>query len=304
MSKQQPTVIIIAGPTASGKTALALELAEYFGTDIISADSRQCYREMNIGVAKPTFEELARVHHYFINSHSITEQVTAQVFESYALDAAATIFRKNEVAVMAGGTGLYIKAFCEGLDAIPETDPAIRKQVRENYDAYGLDWLQRQVMEQDPAFWAVAERQNPQRLMRALEVKLSTGHSIVYFRHNTPKGRPFRIIRFAIDIPKDILHKHIDLRIDAMTRDGLADEVRSLLPFKDMNAMQTVGYRELVQYFEGKCTFNEAVDAIRYNTRQYAKRQMTWFRKDAAITWIPYSSVSKSIDIILSVYHT
>lgn len=301
--RKEHTVILITGPTASGKTALSLELAMHFGTSIISADSRQCFMELDIGVAKPTPEELSRVRHYFINSHSITETVTAQVFETFALASAEEIFASNPVAVMAGGTGLYIKAFCEGLDAIPETDPACRKAIMAAYQEYGLGWLQHQVQEKDPVFWQVAEQQNPQRLMRALEVLESTGHSILYFRRNEKKERPFRIIKIGTDLPKDILHRNIDQRIDGMLRAGLVDEVRALLPFKELNAMQTVGYRELVGFFEGKSTLEEAVNSIRYNTRQYAKRQLTWFRKDSSINWIPYNYKHRDIDIILANLH-
>jgi tRNA dimethylallyltransferase len=187
MNKYSNTIIIIAGPTASGKTALSLELAEYFKTSIISADSRQCYKELNIGVAKPTAEELQRIKHYFINSHSILDNVTAQTFEQYALQATDEIFQSNKYAVMVGGTGLYIQAFCEGLDEIPEADESIRKKIIERYNNYGLTWLQKEVQQKDPEYWNVGEQKNPQRLMRALEVIESTGKSITAFRSKIKK---------------------------------------------------------------------------------------------------------------------
>jgi tRNA dimethylallyltransferase len=279
------TVIIIVGPTASGKTALAIKLAQYFKTAIISADSRQCFRELNIGVAKPSREELDSVKHYFIDSHSIHENVTAQTFEQYALDATAEIFKKNNVVIMAGGTGLYIKAFCEGLDAIPEVDERIRLQIINNYKLKGMDWLQNEVQINDPAFWEIAERQNPQRLMRALEVKLTTGKSVTSFRKGEKKTRPFNIVMLGIDIPKDQLHKNIDLRTDQMFEQGLIQEVASLQTFRNVNALQTVGYKEVFAYFDGEFLLNTTIEKIKSNTRHYAKRQLTWFKKDPAIKW-------------------
>jgi tRNA dimethylallyltransferase len=279
------TVIIIVGPTASGKTALAIKLAQYFKTAIISADSRQCFRELNIGVAKPSREELDSVKHYFIDSHSIHENVTAQTFEQYALDATAEIFKKNNVVIMAGGTGLYIKAFCEGLDAIPEVDERIRLQIINNYKLKGMDWLQNEVQVNDPAFWEIAERQNPQRLMRALEVKLTTGKSVTSFRKGEKKTRPFNIVMLGIDIPKDQLHKNIDLRTDQMFEQGLIQEVASLQTFRNVNALQTVGYKEVFAYFDGEFLLNTTIEKIKSNTRHYAKRQLTWFKKDPAIKW-------------------
>lgn len=282
----QKTVIIIAGPTASGKTALALQLAAHFKTSIISADSRQCFRELSIGVAKPTEKELQQARHYFINSHSITEEVSAQAFEEYALKCVSEIFENNDVAIMAGGTGLYIKAFCEGLDEIPATDENIRKQIIDNYNKQGLQWLQHEVQQQDPQFWAVAEQQNPQRLMRALEVKLSTGKSIISFRTNKKNIRPFSIIKTGIDVPKEQLHENINRRTDEMMQAGLENEVKQLIKYKHLNALQTVGYSEMFEYLAGKTDLEKAVELIKVHTRQYAKRQMTWFKKDKEIFWI------------------
>lgn len=290
----QKTVIIIAGPTASGKTALSLQLAAHFKTDIISADSRQCFKELSIGVAKPTVAELQQAHHYFINSHSITENVNAQSFEQYALNAVNEIFIKNDVAIMVGGTGLYIKAFCEGLDEIPEVDDAIRKKIIDHYNEYGLQWLQNEVQKNDPAFWNVAEQQNPQRLMRALEVFLSTKKSITSFRTNTKIDRPFRIIKIGIDLPKERLHENINHRTDEMIRMGLMGEVNQLISYKHLNALQTVGYSEMFEYLEGKTSLSEAIELIKIHTRQYAKRQMTWFRKDKEIIWVNTSDVAYS----------
>jgi tRNA dimethylallyltransferase len=280
------TVIIIAGPTAVGKTAFAIEVAKHFGTDIISADSRQCYRELKIGVARPSEEELAAVKHYFIASHSIKDDLNAGSFERYALDAAEEIFSKNPVAVMVGGTGLYIKAFCEGIDPIPVVPDAIRQEVIEGYQAKGLVWLQKELEQKDPAFWEVAEKQNPQRLMRALEVLYATGSSIMVYRKQKKTERPFRIIRTGLELPKEILHQRIHTRVDQMIGAGLLEEVKSLLQFRSHNALQTVGYREIFEYLDGGCSLEQTVTDIKTNTRQYAKRQMTWFTKDKDIHWL------------------
>lgn len=285
------TVLIITGPTASGKTALALQAAQVLGTSIISADSRQCYRELNIGVAKPTPEELSIVPHYFINSHSITETVTAQTFEQYALGAVGEIFTKSNYAVMVGGTGLYIKAFCEGLDEIPAIDESIRQNITTQYSVNGLAWLQQQVQQHDPEYWQHGEIQNPQRLMRALEVVLGTGQSITSFQKKQPVHRPFNIIKIGIDLPRQQLYNNIDVRVDEMERAGLVAEVQNLLPYRHFNALQTVGYKEIFEFFEGNISVDEALKKVKTNTRHYAKRQLTWFRKDDAIIWKPTFSV-------------
>jgi len=280
------SAIIVAGPTASGKTAFAIELAKHFGTEIISADSRQCYREMKIGVARPSEEELASVPHHFIASHSITEDLNAGSFERYALDVADQLFSKHDVIVITGGTGLYIQAFCEGIDPMPEVPDAIRREVISGYETKGLIWLQKELQHRDPAFWEVAEQQNPQRLMRALEVLNATGRSIMEFRSRKKQERPFRIVKLGLQLPKDILHERIHTRVDRMMEEGLLNEVRSLLPYRNHNALQTVGYRELFDHLDGKYTLPEAVEKVKTNTRHYAKRQMTWFKKDPGIQWL------------------
>lgn len=279
------TVIVIAGPTAVGKTSVALQLAKHFNTAIISADSRQCFKELNIGVARPSAEELWEVKHYFIASHSIHETVTAAGFEQYALQKNQELFQQHDVVIMVGGTGLYIKAFCEGLDSIPEIDPAIRQSIITAYEEKGIGWLQEQLHAKDPAFAAAGEMQNPQRMMRALEVKESTGQSILSFRKGEKAQRDFKIIKIGLELPKEELQRNIHSRVDQMMQAGLLEEVKQLLPYKQLNALQTVGYAELFDYFDGKWTLEEAVERIKINTRQYAKRQLTWFRKDKEIQW-------------------
>jgi tRNA dimethylallyltransferase len=280
-----PTVIIIVGPTAVGKTAAAIRVAEAAQTKIISADSRQCFRELNIGVAKPTPAELTAVHHYFINSHSILEEVNASRFEELALQWTADIFRESPIAVMVGGTGLYIKAFTDGLDEIPPVDPELRLRLQQQYEQEGIGWLQAEVSGYDPAFYAEGEKHNPRRLLRALEVRLSTGRSILSFRSGTPEPRPFQIRKIGLELPKEELHRRIHDRVDAMIREGLIEEVTALLPYRRQPALQTVGYKEIFEYLDGKCSIDEAVANIKTNTRRYAKRQLTWFRKDPSIQW-------------------
>jgi tRNA dimethylallyltransferase len=281
----EKTVIIILGPTASGKTAAAIAMAERYKTEIISADSRQCFRELNIGVARPSPEELNTIPHHFIATHSIHDEVTAAVFEQYALTKAAELFVKHDVVVMAGGTGLYIKAFCEGLDTIPAIPAAIRDTIIQTYNEKGLPWLQEQVKEKDPAFFETGEIQNPQRMMRALEVAEFTGQSILAFRKGKKEERGFTIVKLGIDLPKEELHRRIHYRVDQMVANGLVEEVKQLRPYQHLNALQTVGYKEIFDFLDNKITLEKAIEDIKTNTRQYAKRQMTWFKKDAAVRW-------------------
>jgi tRNA dimethylallyltransferase len=282
----QNTIIVICGPTAVGKTAIALQLAQLLQTEIISADSRQCFRELNIGVAKPSLEELSVVPHHFINSHSIYNEVNAGEFEKYALHATETIFQKCPVAIMVGGTGLYIKAFCNGMDEMPDINPEIRQKINSDYEENGLEYLQNEVAEKDPAFWKIAEQENPQRLMRALEVVLSSGKSVTTFRKGKKEDRPFNIVKVGLELPREQLYQQINHRVDVMIDQGLPDEVSELLPQRHVNALQTVGYRELFEFFDDKVSLQQAVTNIKTNTRHYAKRQMTWFKKEEEIAWL------------------
>jgi tRNA dimethylallyltransferase len=285
MSHSEPLVLIIAGPTAVGKTAAAIRVAQQWGTEIISADSRQCFRELSIGVARPSPEELSAVPHHFIASHSVTEEVTAATFERYALDKVAGLSRSHHRIVMTGGTGLYLKAFAEGLDAVPAIDPALRARIREAYAGQGMDWLQAEVRRLDPEFYAEGEILNPHRLLRALEVVQATGRSILYYRKGAKAERPFRIVQTVLEKPREQLYEQINHRVDRMMAAGLLDEVKTLVPLQHLNALQTVGYRELFAYLNGGSTLGDAVEAIKTNTRHYAKRQLTWFRKQEAYQW-------------------
>ena len=285
------TVIIITGPTASGKTAASIQLAKKLSTSIISADSRQCYKELNIGVARPSLEELQVIPHYFIASHSIKEEVTAAGFEDYALNKAADLFKEHDEVVMVGGTGLYIKAFCEGLDQVPEVPATVREEIINSYKEKGLNWLQEKIKIKDPAFYAEGEIQNPQRMMRALEVVQSTGQSILSFRKGKKTERPFVIKKIGIEISKEDLHRNIDKRVDQMIENGLVEEAINSLPFRHLNALQTVGYTELFDHFDGKISLDQAIAEIKTHTRQYAKRQLTWFKKDEGIKWMKPDSI-------------
>ena len=244
------TVYIICGPTAVGKTSFAIALAQHLHTEIISADSRQCFCELGIAVAKPTAAELTMVPHHFIDSHSIEEELNAGKFETYALEKVSDLFKIHDAVVMVGGTGLYIKAFSEGMDAMPTIDASIREKVLQAYAINGMKWLQDEVAKKDPVFWAQSEQENPQRLMRALEVFLATGNSITSYRKAEKKLRDFRMIKIGLELPRELLNQRINLRVDQMVNNGLVQEAKTLLEHRDHNALQTVGYQELFEYFD------------------------------------------------------
>jgi tRNA dimethylallyltransferase len=285
MATKNKKLIVIAGPTAVGKTAIAIDIARHLQTEIISADSRQCYRELNIGVARPSEEELSAVKHHFIASHSIHEKVNAVTFEQYALAALENIYRDRDIAVVVGGTGLYIKALLEGMDEIPGVPEVLHNELIHEYNKNGLEWLQDQVRTLDPAFYEKGEIQNPQRLLRALEVWKATGRSLMDFRKGEKTPRYFDIIKIALQLPQADLHHNINKRVEAMMEHGLLEEVRLLIPWQHLNALQTVGYRELFDHFNGEISLAGAIERIKISTRQYAKRQLTWFRKDNEYHW-------------------
>lgn len=284
------TVIVIAGPTAVGKTALSIQLAQHWHTDIISADSRQCYREMTIGTAKPTAAEQAAVRHWFIDSHTLNDSLSAADYEAYALAALNTIFKTNDIAVVCGGTGLYIKALCEGLDEMPPVDAAVEQSVLAQYEAEGISWLQQVVAAEDPVFFAQGEIQNPARLLRALIFRRSTGESITQYQKRQKKERPFRMVKIGLNLPRQLLYERINHRVDLMMAQGLLEEVQGLWPLVQSGnvrnkALLTVGYAELFDYLSGKGTLEEAVALIQQHSRNYAKRQLTWFQRDEEFHW-------------------
>ena len=278
-------VIQVAGPTAVGKTAMAIQLATWLNTEIISFDSRQCYQELNIGVARPSSNELAAIPHHFIASHSIHDSVDAVVFATYAKQKLNQLFEKHSVIVMVGGTGLYWKAFYEGLDKIPAIDPGLRQQIMHEYEQKGLSWLQEELAQKDPLFVQAGEMKNPQRMMRALEVVLATGKSIFSFRKNSASTTDFELISIGLELPRAILIERIHTRVVQMMEQGLLDEVKQLQTYSTLNALQTVGYQELFAHLSGVLSINQAIEQIQINTRQYAKRQMTWFKRQAELNW-------------------
>lgn len=281
MSAAIKTAFLIMGPTASGKTALAIALAKKLNTEIVSADSRQCYKELSIGVARPSKEELDTISHHFIASHSIHEHIDAAVFEQYAMDKVTHIFNIHNQVVVCGGTGLYIHAFCHGIDDIPSIGASIRENVWNTWNNQGIIGLQNWIKEIDPYFWNhTQEKNNRVRLMRALEVKLTTGKSLLEFQKGSGSERSFHIQKIFIDWPRDILYERINLRVDKMMEDGLLDEAKSLVQFRSQKALQTVGYQELFDHLEGKISLDEAIALIKQHTRNYAKRQITWFKKE------------------------
>ena len=292
------TVYIVMGPTAVGKTSFAIALAKKLGTEIISADARQCYQEMNIGVARPTVTELNTVPHHFIASHSVNEEINASFYEQWALEKTDFLFKRKDAVVMVGGTGLYIKAFCEGLDLIPAIEPNIRENIIQQYEKLGLRWLQKEVAVKDPVYWEKGEQKNPQRLMRALEVKLGTGASITSFQNKKVVERPFKIVKIGLELPREELYNRINTRVLSMIEEGLEKEVKSLQDAAHLNALQTVGYSEWKDYFEGKISKEKVIEKIQQNTRHYAKRQMTWFKKDPTIQWLN-AAIVKEEDILL-----
>lgn len=294
----QKFIIQIAGPTAVGKTALAITLAKKFNTEIISYDSRQCYKELIIGVARPSPSELKEVPHHFIASHSIHNTLNAAWYEQYALQLVQELFQQHSVLVMVGGTGLYWNAFANGMDPVPAIDPLLREELIASYEQKGFDWLVQTLTQKDPVFASVGEMKNPQRMLRALEVVTATGKSILAFRKQEKQVRDFQIISIGLELPRPELVTRINDRVDLMMEQGLLEEVRSLLPFAAFNALQTVGYAELFAYLREEISLEEAIEKIKVNTRQYAKRQMTWFKRDPATQWFAPSQQAEIIQLV------
>ncbi|AKD54333.1 tRNA (adenosine(37)-N6)-dimethylallyltransferase MiaA [Spirosoma radiotolerans] len=280
------TLLVIAGPTAVGKTALCVQLAKALKTDVISADSRQLYRELSIGTAKPTLEEMDGVSHHFVDSHSILDPVNAGRYERECLALLDELFKTKEVVILSGGTGLYINAVCFGLDDMPAVDPSLRERLFARLQQEGLEKLQSELRLLDPVYAQTADLQNPVRVTRALEVCLSTGEPYSSFRRRNTTERPFRSVLIALERPRDELYTRIDGRMDTMLKAGLVDEVRSLLPYRQLAALQTVGYQEVFPYLDGLYDYEEMVRLLKRNSRRYAKRQLTWFRNQGKYKWV------------------
>lgn len=278
-------LIVVVGATAVGKTAESIRIAELLNTEIVSADSRQFYKEMNIGVARPSIEELETVKHHLIAHISVTDSYNVARYEQDALKCIEGLFERYEDVVLTGGSGLFVKAVCEGLDDIPDADIEIRNSLNELFTTQGIEPLQRELQEKDPEYWKIVDKQNHIRLIRALEVCRQTGRTFTSYRNNRKAERDFEIVKIGIRREREELLERIYKRVDLMIEQGLIEEVKGLIEYRDLQALNSVGYKEVFEYLDGKTTFEEAVEAIKINTRRYAKRQMTWFCKDKEIQW-------------------
>ncbi|TAH03555.1 MAG: tRNA (adenosine(37)-N6)-dimethylallyltransferase MiaA [Sphingobacteriales bacterium] len=292
------TLICIVGPTAIGKTALGIRVAQHFGTEIISADSRQFYKEISIGTAKPSQLELASVKHHFINSHSVTDVVSVGSFEKEALKVIDTLFKTHQTVVLVGGSGLYVKAVLEGFDELPTVNPDIRAQLNQELQDFGIIELQNQLSKADPVYYSQIDTQNPQRIIRALEVIRGTGNTFSSYQTNKKNKRDFNVIKIGLNTSRELLYNKINQRVDDMMFNGLLAEVTLAKPYQHLNALNTVGYHELFEYLDDKTTLENAVAAIKQNTRRFAKRQLTWFRRDEEVKWFEPEEVGEVLGMI------
>ena len=301
LSSPPKKLIVIAGPTAVGKTAAAIKLAQQLKTEIVSADSRQFYREMSIGTAKPATEELKQAKHHFIDSHSITESFTVGDFEKEALQLLDKLFKTHDQVIMVGGSGLFIQAVTQGFDSLPAADPEIRERLNKELVDKGIKHLQNKLKEVDPEYYNQVDLNNPQRLTRALEVFEATGKSFSSYRNAVINTRPFESITIVLNLSREELYDRINRRVDLMVEQGLIEEAHSLLPFRHLNALNTVGYSELFDYFECKTDLETAIGMIKQNTRRFAKRQLTWFRKGKDMKWMAADDPNLIEEIIKNV---
>ena len=295
---KEKTLVSVVGPTAIGKTALAIQLAQYFNTEIISADSRQFFKEMEIGTAKPNINELAAAKHHFIDSHSIQQLFSTGDFEVEGLKKLEEIFAHHDLAIMVGGSGLYVNALINGLDEMPEIDLSIRTQLNEQFKIEGIAPIQSKLAEVDPEYFSKVDQQNPRRIIRGLEVFLSTGQKLSSMLSATKKERPFNIVKIGLNTDRAMLYNRINSRVDQMISSGLIKEVESLSAFRTYNALNTVGYSEIFEYLDEKISLEDAISSIKQNTRRFAKRQLTWFRRDEEINWFEPDQGNQVIDHI------
>lgn len=284
-------LIVIVGPTGSGKTALSLELARRFRCEIVSSDSRQIFRRMDIGTAKPTAQELATAPHHMISTRDITEPYNAGDYERDAIEIISKLHEMSDYVILVGGSGLYVNAVCNGMDDLPDSDPQIRQSLNEQVQKGELEKLTQQLKQLDPEYYDVVDKKNPNRVVRALEVCMTSGKRYSELRNGAGKERDFEVIKIGVDVPRDVLYDRIDRRVDMMIDDGLVEEVRSLMSLRGNNALNSVGYSELFDFFDGKIVENEAIELIKRNSRRYAKRQLTWFRRDTSTVWFSPSDI-------------
>ena len=300
MMSGRKRLIVIVGATGSGKTDLSISVAEHFAAPIISTDSRQFYRGMAIGTAQPSREQMARVEHHLVDCLDVTEEFNCGAYERVALERLAELFMEHDTVVAVGGSGLYIKALCEGMDDLPDAEPALRETLLKRVETEGLESLVEQLRELDEVYYNEVDRCNPQRVLRAVEVCLTTGQPYSLLRKGGTKQRDFEIVKVGIDYPREELYDRINRRVDMMIEEGLEAEARAMLPQRHLNALQTVGFSELFDYFDGTISREEAIELIKRNSRRYAKRQMTWFRRDKDIQWFTKPKASEVIEYIES----
>ena len=296
------TLIVITGPTAVGKTALCLDIAQHFGIPIINADSRQIYKELKIGTASPTPEQLAKVKHYFVGSLSLNDYYSASLFEQQTMEILEREFAKSDFALMAGGSMMYIDAVCDGIDDIPTVDDKTRETLKARLANEGLETLVEELKQLDPEYYEIVDKQNPRRVVHGLEICLMTGKTYTSFRKREKKQRPFNILKIGLNREREELYNRINQRVDQMMAEGLLDEAKSLYPMRHMNALNTVGYKEMFAYLDGTWTLEEAVERIKGNTRRYARKQLTWYKKDEQIRWFHPNEKEKIISYISQDY--
>lgn len=288
-------LIVILGPTASGKTALSIALAQHFDAEIISCDSRQFYKEMNIGTAKPDAAEQAAAPHHFVDCRSISEDYSVGDYERDVMAFLEDYYKRKNTAILVGGSGLYVHAVCNGVDVFPEVDRSFREKLLQELEEFGIEPLQKELEISDPVYYAKVDLANPHRLVRALEICRSTGKPFSDFHVQNTTERPFKIIKIGIEWEREMLYDRINRRVDLMLEAGLVEEAKKLYPQRHLNALQTVGYQEFFDYFENKITLPEAIELVKRNTRRYAKRQMTWFRKEKDLYWIKAGTETKEV---------
>ena len=294
------TLIVITGPTAVGKTQLCLDIARHFDIPIINADSRQIYKELSIGTAKPSAEELQQVKHYFVGTLSLQDYYSASLFETQVMDLLGTLFQQSDYALMAGGSMMYIDAVCDGIDDIPTIDDETRATMKRRLAEEGLPRLCEELQRLDPEYYAIVDRQNPKRVVHALEICTMTGRTYTSFRKRDKKERPFRIVKIGLNREREELYQRINARVDEMMQRGLLKEAESMYPLRHLNALNTVGYKELFEYFNGRWSLDEAVERIKGNTRRYARKQLTWYKKDPQIRWFHPDQKKEIIDYIIT----
>ncbi len=292
------TLVVITGPTGIGKTEVSIKVAQHFNAEIVSADSRQIFKELCIGTAVPSEEELAAVPHHFIQSHSVEENYNASRYETEALELINKLFQQNDILLLLGGSMLYIDAICKGIDIMPDADPEVRASLKKQLEEEGLESLRLQLKTLDPEYYKKVDLKNPNRIIHALEISIQTGKPYSSFRSDTPKERPFQIIKIALNCDRQVLHNRINLRVDKMMEAGLEEEARSVFHKKYLNSLNTVGYQELFAYFNAEISRDKAIELIKRNSRRYARKQITWFRRDESVKWFEPTDTKEIIDWI------